>query len=81
MAAGALGTGGDFQENMSALGWCLTVILSWAKFLFFCILPFGKQRTNKVQLCLRNLDRSVYDWVLRIFLFVSLVKLNEPEPE
>lgn len=80
-AAVTLRTCGDFRKNMSGLGWCLSIILSWAKFLFFCILPFGKHRKSKVELCWRNLNRSVCRSGPACFLFVSwsLVNLNEPE--
>ncbi|XP_044073912.1 tensin-1 isoform X14 [Siniperca chuatsi] len=32
---------------MGGLGWCLATVFSWAKFFFFCIFPFRKQRKNK----------------------------------
>lgn len=71
----------NLEKKMSGLGWCLAIILSWAKFLFFCVLPFGKQRKNKVDLCLRNLQGSLCRSGPARFLFVSwlLVSLNEPE--
>lgn len=59
LAAVTLKTCADFRGNMSELGWCLSIILNWAKFFFFCILPFGKQRTNKVQLWFSHLHKSV----------------------
>ncbi|XP_067373094.1 tensin-1 isoform X6 [Channa argus] len=31
---------------MGRLGWCLVTIFSWAKFFFYCIFPFWKQRRS-----------------------------------